>query len=79
MNTSFSCKKPLRHSHFFSSSLPSGSAGVTSMRSARSFVHCSSVIGLSEITYLPRLWSICQASRHFAGSRFLSQKSLPGF
>jgi hypothetical protein len=40
-----------------------------------SLIHSSSVIGLSEITYLPVTCSSCQASRQCAGSRFFSQKN----
>jgi hypothetical protein len=54
------------HSSFFS--------GVTSINVARSFVHCSSVIGLSLMMYLPSVWSTCQASRQRFGSLFFSQK-----
>jgi hypothetical protein len=47
-------QKPLRHNHFFDCFGSSGStwvssSGVTSMSVARSFVHCSSDIGLSLI------------------------------
>ena len=49
-------------------------SGVTSITTARSRIHSSSVIGLSEMMYLPVTCSICQASRQCAGSLFLSQK-----
>ena len=50
--------------HFFGSP----NAGVTSVASAsittaRSLIHCSSVIGLSLMMYLPVTCSTCQASR----------------
>ena len=48
--------------------------GVTSINVARSFVHCSSLMGLSEMMYLPSVCSSCQASRQSAGFLFLSQK-----
>ena len=41
---------------------------------ARSRIHSSSVIGLSEMMYLPSTCSICCASRQSAGFLFLSQK-----
>jgi hypothetical protein len=45
---------------------PRAGAGswVASRSIARSLIHCSSVIGLSEITYLPVTCSSCQASQH---------------
>jgi hypothetical protein len=49
-------------------------SGVTSITTARSLIHWSSESGVSDITYFPVTFSICQASRQFAGSRFLSQK-----
>ena len=55
---------------YFSSSF----SGVTSINVARSFVHSSSLMGLSEMMYLPSVCSSCQASRQRAGSRFFSQK-----
>jgi hypothetical protein len=80
-------RKPLCRCHFFALPLSrdntgdnDSGCGVTSTASspstttARSLIHCSSVIGLSDITYLPVTCSSCHASRQCVGSLFFIQK-----
>jgi hypothetical protein len=71
-------QKPLQRRHFCNSWLSRDIlSSITSVASpsitvARSLIHCSSVIGLSDIRYLPVACSSCQASRQCAGSRLLT-------
>ena len=52
------------------------STNVSSITSARSLAHCSSLIGVSEMMYLPSTCSSCWLSRQCCGSRFFNQKTL---